>query len=206
MQLLGRAIARLAWPGARAHPGLAGPGRARRADDLLAYDVAMLGRLPHQRWLARAQRGRPRRGRARACASTQAGTGATRPLGQLSGGERQRVLLARALAVEAAGAADGRAAGQPRCAAPGRLAACACARWSPPAAPWSACCTNSAWRSQADELLVLAGGRVMHQAAPAPIAGLRHRARCASASSTTAIALAPGGRPMVVLVPQLKRH
>ncbi len=70
------------------------------ADDLTAYDVAMLGRLPHQPWLSPPS---PQDHAAveRALRSTQAWDWRGRALGQLSGGERQRVLLARALAVEA---------------------------------------------------------------------------------------------------------
>jgi iron complex transport system ATP-binding protein len=70
------------------------------ADDLTAYDVAMLGRLPHQAWLA-APSAQDRAAVERALRATQAWDWRGRALGQLSGGERQRVLLARALAVEA---------------------------------------------------------------------------------------------------------
>ena len=70
------------------------------ADDLTCHDVAMLGRLPHQRWLA-APTAADRAAVERALRRTQAWDWRDRPLGQLSGGERQRVLLARALAVEA---------------------------------------------------------------------------------------------------------
>jgi len=70
------------------------------ADDLTAYDVAMLGRLPHQPWLAPASAA-DHAAVERALRATQAWDWRGRPLGQLSGGERQRVLLARALAVEA---------------------------------------------------------------------------------------------------------
>ena len=70
------------------------------ADDLTAYDVAMLGRLPHQRWLAGASAA-DHAAVEKALRSTQAWDWRGRALGQLSGGERQRVLLARALAVEA---------------------------------------------------------------------------------------------------------
>ncbi len=70
------------------------------ADDLTVYDIAMLGRLPHQRWLA-APGESDRAAVERALRSTQAWDWRARPLGQLSGGERQRVLLARALAVQA---------------------------------------------------------------------------------------------------------
>lgn len=69
-------------------------------DDLLAYDVAMLGRLPHQPWLAPPSTA-DHTAVERALRATQAWDWRARPLGQLSGGERQRVLLARALAVEA---------------------------------------------------------------------------------------------------------
>ena len=70
------------------------------ADDLTAYDVAMLGRLPHQPWLAPPSE-QDHAAVERALRSTQAWDWRGRALGQLSGGERQRVLLARALAVEA---------------------------------------------------------------------------------------------------------
>ena len=70
------------------------------ADDLTAYDVAMLGRLPHQRWLAPPSAA-DRAAVEQALRTTQAWQWRDRPLGQLSGGERQRVLLARALAVDA---------------------------------------------------------------------------------------------------------
>ena len=70
------------------------------ADDLTAYDVAMLGRLPHQAWLA-APSAADHGAVERALRATQAWDWRGRALGQLSGGERQRVLLARALAVEA---------------------------------------------------------------------------------------------------------
>ena len=70
------------------------------ADDLTAYDVTMLGRLPHQAWLAAASQA-DHAAVEKALRSTQAWDWRGRALGQLSGGERQRVLLARALAVEA---------------------------------------------------------------------------------------------------------
>ena len=70
------------------------------ADDLTVWDVAMLGRLPHQAWLAPPS---PHDHAAveSALRATQAWEWRARALGQLSGGERQRVLLARALAVQA---------------------------------------------------------------------------------------------------------
>ena len=70
------------------------------ADDMPSYDVAMLGRLPHQAWLAPPSEA-DHAAVQRALQATQAWAWRHRPLGQLSGGERQRVLLARALAVEA---------------------------------------------------------------------------------------------------------
>lgn len=70
------------------------------SDDLPVHDVAMLGRLPHQAWLAPPSAA-DHAAVERALRATQAWDWRDRPLGQLSGGERQRVLLARALAVEA---------------------------------------------------------------------------------------------------------
>ena len=65
--------------------------------DLRVWDVAMLGRLPHQGWL-----GAPTEVDAQmveaALKATQAWDWRERTLGELSGGERQRVLLARAMA------------------------------------------------------------------------------------------------------------
>jgi iron complex transport system ATP-binding protein len=69
-------------------------------DDLSAYDVAMLGRLPHQAWLA-APSAADRDAVESALRATQSWERRARTLGRLSGGERQRVLLARALAVQA---------------------------------------------------------------------------------------------------------
>lgn len=70
------------------------------ADDLTVWDVAMLGRLPHQAWLAPPSPA-DKRAVEEALRATQAWEWRDRALGQLSGGERQRVLLARALAVQA---------------------------------------------------------------------------------------------------------
>ena len=97
--LLGRPLA--AWPRRERARVLAWLGQNESAaDDLGVHDVAMLGRLPHQPWLA-APSDADRAAVERALRSTQAWDWRDRPLGQLSGGERQRVLLARALAVEA---------------------------------------------------------------------------------------------------------
>ncbi len=99
VRLLGRPLAhwpmrerarRLAWLGQNEHG----------ADDLTAYDVVMLGRLPHQPWLGSPDAA-DHAAVERALRDTQAWDWRARPLGQLSGGERQRVLLARALAVQA---------------------------------------------------------------------------------------------------------
>jgi iron complex transport system ATP-binding protein len=70
------------------------------ADDMASYEVAMLGRLPHLAWLA-APSATDHAAVQQALQATQAWEWRHRPLGQLSGGERQRVLLARALAVQA---------------------------------------------------------------------------------------------------------
>jgi iron complex transport system ATP-binding protein len=70
------------------------------AEDLLARDVVMLGRLPHQAWLG-APSAQDQAAVEAAMRQTQCWEWRDRPLGSLSGGERQRVLLARALAVGA---------------------------------------------------------------------------------------------------------
>jgi iron complex transport system ATP-binding protein len=69
-------------------------------EDLTVLDVALLGRLPHQAWLA-APSAVDHAAVEQALRATQAWDWRHRTLGQLSGGERQRVLLARALAVQA---------------------------------------------------------------------------------------------------------
>ena len=69
-------------------------------DDLTVMDVALLGRLPHQAWLAPPSAA-DYAAVEQALKATQAWAWRQRTLGQLSGGERQRVLLARALAVQA---------------------------------------------------------------------------------------------------------
>ena len=70
------------------------------AEDLLARDVVMLGRLPHQDWLG-SPSAEDHSAVHAAMEETQCWIWRDRPLGSLSGGERQRVLLARALAVRA---------------------------------------------------------------------------------------------------------
>ena len=97
--LLGQPLARLS--GRRRAQQLSWLGQNESGtDDLTAYDVAMLGRLPHQPWLA-APSAADRTAVEQALRACQAWDWRERPLGQLSGGERQRVLLARALAVQA---------------------------------------------------------------------------------------------------------
>ncbi len=80
----------LAWMG-QSEPG---------TEDLGAYDVALLGRLPHRAWLAPPSAADHAATRA-ALQATQVWPLRERRLGALSGGERQRVLLARLLAVQA---------------------------------------------------------------------------------------------------------
>lgn len=70
------------------------------AEDLRAHDVVMLGRLPHQAWLA-GPGALDQQAVEQAMRRTGSWDWRARPLGQLSAGERQRVLLARALAVQA---------------------------------------------------------------------------------------------------------
>lgn len=97
--LLGRPLT--AWRGRERAQQLSWLGQNESsADDLTVYDVAMLGRLPHQAWLAPATSA-DHAAVERALRATQAWDWRERPLSHLSGGERQRVLLARALAVEA---------------------------------------------------------------------------------------------------------
>ncbi len=99
VQLLGQPLAD--WPARERARQLAWLGQNEHgADDLTAYDVAMLGRLPHQPWLSPPSAA-DHAAVAQALHATQAWDWRERPLSQLSGGERQRVLLARALAVQA---------------------------------------------------------------------------------------------------------
>jgi iron complex transport system ATP-binding protein len=65
--------------------------------DLRVWDVAMLGRMPHQSWLA-APSAQDAEMVEAALKATQAWDWRERTLGELSGGERQRVLLARVMA------------------------------------------------------------------------------------------------------------
>jgi len=99
VQLLDRPMAQ--WRGRDRARRLAWLGQGEQgADDLSVWDVAMLGRLPHQPWLAPPSDA-DRAAVEQALRATQAWDWRERPLGALSGGERQRVLLARLLAVQA---------------------------------------------------------------------------------------------------------
>ena len=99
VQLLGRPLH--TWSRRERARALAWLGQNESAaDDLTVYDVAMLGRLPHQGWMAPPSAA-DHAAVEQALQTTQAWEWRMRALGQLSGGERQRVLLARALAVQA---------------------------------------------------------------------------------------------------------
>lgn len=90
-----------AWTARERARAIAWLGQAEGgAEDLLVEDVVMLGRLPHQGWLAAASAEDEAAVEA-AMQETQCAAWRGRALGSLSGGERQRVLLARALAVRA---------------------------------------------------------------------------------------------------------
>ncbi len=97
--LLGQALATL--PAKSRAQQLAWLGQSESSgEDLTVWDLAMLGRLPHQAWLAPPS-AEDHAAVEQALRATQAWDWRGRTLGQLSGGERQRVLLARVLAVQA---------------------------------------------------------------------------------------------------------
>ena len=99
VQLHGKPLAD--WPARERARQLAWLGQGEAgAEDLIAYDVVLLGRLPHRAWLA-APTAQDQAIVADALRQTQAWALRQRRLGELSGGERQRVLLARLLAVQA---------------------------------------------------------------------------------------------------------
>jgi iron complex transport system ATP-binding protein len=90
-----------AWPARERAQRLAWMGQHESgADDLMAEDIVQLGRLPHRPWLAPPTAADHAAVQA-AMQATQSWAWRERRLGSLSGGERQRVLLARALAVDA---------------------------------------------------------------------------------------------------------
>lgn len=134
------------------------------ADELSAHEVVMLGRLPHQAWLA-APGSTDLQAVQAAMQQTQCWEWRERRLSTLSGGERQRVLLARALAVQA----------------PVLMMDEPLAHLDPPhQADWMHIVRDLRARGhtvisvlhelnmalQADQLVVMAKGRVVHQGAP----------------------------------------
>lgn len=89
------------WPRRQRAQTLAWLGQGEVVtEDLTVLDVALLGRLPHQSWLA-APNSADHAIVERCLRQTQAWEWRHRPVAELSGGERQRVLLARAMAVQA---------------------------------------------------------------------------------------------------------
>ncbi|MDY0747905.1 ABC transporter ATP-binding protein [Paucibacter sp. R3-3] len=153
------------WPTKQRARALAWLGQNESGgEDLTAFDVVMLGRLPHQAWLA-APSSADHAAVQAAMQQTQSWDWRERRLGTLSGGERQRVLLARALAVQA----------------PLLMMDEPLAHLDPPhQADWLAIVRTlvAAGRTvvsvlhelnvalQADELVVMAAGRVVHQGSP----------------------------------------
>ncbi|MCE4537904.1 ABC transporter ATP-binding protein [Pelomonas sp. P7] len=164
VQLAGRALH--AWPAQERARQLAWMGQQESgADDLTALDVVMLGRLPHRPWLT-PPTAADRAAAEAAMQATQSWAWRDRRLGSLSGGERQRVLLARVLAVDA----------------PLTLMDEPLAHLDPPhQADWMALVRGRAAAGhgvvsvlhelhlalQADHLVLMADGRIVHTGAPA---------------------------------------
>ncbi|MFT7723033.1 MAG: ABC transporter ATP-binding protein [Roseateles sp.] len=157
------------WPARERARRLAWMGQQESGvDDLTALDVVLLGRLPHRPWLA--PPGATDHAAAQAAMqATQSWAWRARRLGSLSGGERQRVLLARVLAVQA----------------PLTLMDEPLAHLDPPhQAEWMALVRDRVAAGhavasvlhelhvalQADHLVLMAGGRIVHTGAPADAA------------------------------------
>lgn len=99
IELYGRSLAQ--WPARQRALALSWFGQNETVSpDHVCYDIVMLGRLPHQPWLATASH-EDRTVVEAVMRETRCWQWRDRPVGQLSGGERQRVLLARAMAVQA---------------------------------------------------------------------------------------------------------
>ncbi len=99
VELLGRPLRQ--WSARERACSLAWLGQNQPvAGDMRVHDVVMLGRLPHQGWLAAPSQA-DHAAVEQALRQTQGWDWRMRSVGSLSGGERQRVLLARALAVQA---------------------------------------------------------------------------------------------------------
>lgn len=99
VELLGQPL--LQWPVRKRAQTLSWLGQNEAVVQALScYEVVMLGRLPHQPWLAGAS-AQDHAVVQRSLEQTGAWQWRHRALDALSGGERQRVLLARALAVHA---------------------------------------------------------------------------------------------------------
>ena len=99
VRLHGRPLAK--WPRRERAQQLAWLGQGQEApSELSVHDLVMLGRLPHQGWQALATPQDEQAVQA-ALQATDTLDWQARAMATLSGGERQRVLLARALAAEA---------------------------------------------------------------------------------------------------------